>query len=153
MPSSKFWLVCGSILAGLGVALGAFAAHGLDAVLKSVYSETDVRTIAGLSVPATYKYLQDFKTAAEYQLTHSLALLVVGLLARDGSRRSLTVAGWSFLGGIVLFSGSLYVLAVTGIRVLGAITPLGGVLFLVGWSSLAVAAARTGKLEFGMRNE
>lgn len=142
MPSSNFWLVSGSILAGLGVALGAFAAHGVDAVLKSVYSETDMRTIAGLSVPATYKYLQDFKTAAEYQLTHSLALLAVGLLARDGSRRSLTVAGWSFLGGIVLFSGSLYVLAVTGIRILGAITPFGGVLFLIGWASLAVAAMR-----------
>lgn len=153
MPSAKFWLVSGSILAGLGVALGAFAAHGLDGVLKSNYSETDMRTIAGLSVPATWKYLQDFKTAAEYQLTHSLALLAVGLLARDGSTRSLAIAGWSFLGGIALFSGSLYVLAVTGIRVLGAITPLGGALFLIGWASLAVATARIGKLEFGMRNE
>ena len=142
MPNSRFWLVSGSILAGLAVALGAFAAHGLDKVLNSVYSENDVRTIAGLSVPAAWKYLQDFKTAAEYQLTHSLALLVVGLLARDGSRRSLAVAGWSFLGGIALFSGSLYVLAVTGIKVLGAITPFGGVLFLIGWSSLAVAAMR-----------
>ena len=142
MPSAKFWLVSGSILAGLGVALGAFAAHGLDQLLKSVYAETDTRIIAGLSVPATYKYLQDFKTAADYQLTHSLALLAVGLLARDGSRRSLAVAGWSFLGGIVLFSGSLYVLVVTGIRVLGAITPFGGVLFLIGWSSLAVAVSR-----------
>lgn len=142
MPNSRFWMVSGSILAGLAVALGAFAAHGLDAVLKSVYSETDVRTIAGLSVPATWKYLQDFKTAAEYQLTHSLALLVVGLLARDGSRRSLTIAGWSFLAGITLFSGSLYALAVTGVRILGAITPFGGVFFLIGWSSLAVAAMR-----------
>ena len=142
MPSSKLWLVSGSILAGLGVALGAFAAHGLDGVLKSVYAESDVRTIAGLTVPATWKYLQDFKTAAEYQLTHSLALLAVGLLARDGSRKSLTVAGWSFRGGIALFSSSVYVLAVTGIRILGAITPLGGVLFLIGWASLAVAAMR-----------
>ena len=142
MSSSKFWLVSGSILAGLGVAFGAFAAHGLDGVLKSVYAESDVRTIAGLTVPATWKYLQDFKTAAEYQLTHSLALLAVGLLARDGSQRSLTIAGWSFIGGIALFSGSLYVLAVTGVRVLGAITPIGGILFLIGWSSLAVAAMR-----------
>lgn len=140
MPSAKFWLVSGSILAGLAVALGAFAAHGLDQVLKSAYAETEMRVIAGLKVPATWKYLQDFKTAAEYQLTHSLALLAVGLLARDGSQRSLAVAGWSFLGGIVLFSGSLYILAVTGLRVLGAITPFGGVLFLIGWASLAVAA-------------
>ena len=140
MSSAKFWLTSGAIFAGLGVALGAFGAHGLDRVLKSVYPPDEMRSIAGLTVPATWKYLQDFKTGAEYQVTHSLALLVVGLLARDGSRRSLTIAGWSFLLGIVLFSGSLYVLAVTGIRALGAITPLGGVLFLVGWVSLAIAA-------------
>lgn len=141
MPSGRFWLTSGALLAGLAVALGAFGAHGLDRVLKSVYAESDKRIIAGLEVPATWKYLQDFKTAAEYQLTHALALLVVGLLARDRSRKSLTVAGWSFLGGIVLFSGSLYVLVVTGVRVLGAITPIGGVLFLIGWASLAVAVA------------
>lgn len=142
MSSAKFWLTSGAILAGLGVALGAFGAHGLDRLLKNVYSPEDVRTIAGLTVPATWKYLQDFKTGAEYQLTHSLALLVVGLLARDGSRRSLTIAGWSFLFGIVLFSGSLYVLAVTGVKAWGAITPLGGILFLVGWIGLAIAACR-----------
>lgn len=141
MPSGRFWLTSGAILAGLAVALGAFGAHGLDSVLKSVYAESDKRVIAGLEVPASWKYLQDFKTAAEYQLTHALALLAVGLLARDCSRRSLTVAGWSFIGGIVLFSGSLYVLVITGVRVLGAITPLGGVLFLIGWASLAVAVA------------
>ena len=141
MPSGRLWLTSGAILAGLAVALGAFGAHGLEPVLKSVYAESDKRIIAGLEVPATWKYLQDFKTAAEYQLTHALALLAVGLLARDHSRRSLTVAGWSFIGGIVLFSGSLYVLVITGVRVLGAITPLGGVLFLIGWASLAVAVS------------
>lgn len=136
----RLWLTSGSVLAGLAVALGAYAAHGLDPVLKAVYSESDVRVLGGLSLPAAYKALQDFKTAAEYQLTHALALLAVGLLAREGSRRLLTIAGWSFVGGIVLFSGSLYVLSITGIRGWGAITPFGGVLFLVGWASLAVAA-------------
>jgi len=55
--------------------------------LKNVYPSDDFRTIAGLTVPATWKYLQDFKTGAEYQLTHSLALLAVGLLSRDRPRR------------------------------------------------------------------
>ena len=141
MSSAKFWLTSGAILAGLGVALGAFGAHGLERVLQQVYSPEETRMIAGLQVPATWKYLQDFKTGAEYQMTHSLALLAVGLLARDGSRRSLTIAGWSFLLGIVLFSGSLYVLSVTGVKTLGMITPIGGVFFLMGWVSLAVAAA------------
>lgn len=141
MPSGRFWLTIGAVFAGLAVALGAFGAHGLDQVLKSVYAESDKRIIAGLEVPASWKYLQDFKTAAEYQLTHALALLAVGLLSRDRSCRSLALAGWSFIGGIVLFSGSLYILAVTGIRALGAITPFGGVLFLVGWASFAVAVS------------
>jgi uncharacterized membrane protein YgdD (TMEM256/DUF423 family) len=143
MATPRFWLLSGSILAGLGVALGAFAAHGLEGVLQSVYAESDVRTIAGLSVPASWKYLQDFKTAVEYQLTHALALLAVGLLAREHVSRSLSVAGWSFIGGIALFSGSLYLLVLSGVKVLGAITPIGGVLFLIGWASLALAVART----------
>ena len=148
MSSAKFWLTSGAILAGLGVALGAFGAHGLERVLQQVYSPEETRMIAGLQVPATWKYLQDFKTGAEYQLTHSLALLAVGLLARDGSRRSLTIAGWSFLLGIVLFSGSLYVLTVTGVKTLGMITPIGGVFFLMGWVSLAVAASHDVQSQF-----
>jgi uncharacterized membrane protein YgdD (TMEM256/DUF423 family) len=53
--------------------------------------------------------------------------------------RALTVAGWLFASGIVLFSGSLYALALTNSRVWGAITPLGGVCFLGGWAALAAA--------------
>ncbi len=147
MNSARFWLICGAISAGLSVALGAYSAHGLDQLLAGVYQPNDFRIVAGMTFPATWKYQQDFKTAVEYQLAHSLALLVVGLLARTRSRRSLSVAGWSFLGGIAFFSGSLYVLAVTGIKILGAITPIGGVLFLIGWTSLAVAAAQDSKVE------
>jgi uncharacterized membrane protein YgdD (TMEM256/DUF423 family) len=65
----------------------------------------------------------------------------VGLLAaapRPG--HALTLAGWAFLAGTVLFSGSLYALAISGQRWLGMITPLGGVGFLVGWLALAAAA-------------
>lgn len=141
MTSAKFWLVSGAILAGVAVATGAFAAHGLERSLATLYPASDTRTIAGLTVPASWKYLQDFKTAAEYQMTHALALLTVGLLSRNAARRSLTIAGWSFLLGIALFSGSLYVLVLTGQRVWGMVTPFGGVLFLIGWASLAIGAA------------
>ncbi len=145
--SGRMWLVSGALLAGLAVVTGAFAAHGLEKPLTTMYLATETRVIAGLTVPASYKYLQDFKTAAEYQMTHALALIVVGLLTRQvGSRRSLTVAGWSFLLGIVLFSGSLYVLVLSGVRAWGAVTPIGGVLFLIGWGSLAVAVVRNDPL-------
>lgn len=138
MGRSRLWLVSGAVLAGLAVALGAYAAHGLDRVLAKVYLPSDMRLVSGMSVPATWKYQQDFKTGAEYQLAHALALLIVGVLSRNDSRRLLSVAGWSFLGGIGLFSGSLYLLATTGVRMLGAITPFGGILFLIGWTSLAI---------------
>ncbi len=142
-PTAKFWLCCGAVLAGLAVALGAFAAHGLEKSLLILYPPSETRTIAGLTVPAAWKYLQDFKTGAEYQLTHAIALLVIGLLARDGSRRALEVAGWSFLLGSVFFSGSLYALTLTGVKAWGAVAPMGGILFLVGWASLAVAVTRS----------
>lgn len=138
--SSSRWLVVGSILAGLAVALGAFAAHGLDKVFVEKY-QGQTRVVAGETVPLSKKFLNDFKTGAEYQMYHSLALLSVGLLAARRRSRRLTAAGVSFTLGIVLFSGSLYVLTLTGVTKWGMVTPLGGVAFLVGWSLLALEAA------------
>jgi len=64
------------------------------------------------------------------------------VVARSAST-ALTVAGFSFLVGMLLFSGSLYTMVLTGVRALGAVTPLGGLAFLVGWAALAWAALRT----------
>ena len=71
---------------------------------------------------------------------HGLGLLAVGLLSMRRPSKSLQVAGWSFLLGIVLFSGSLYVLTLTGETRWGAVAPIGGVLLIVGWVALAIAA-------------
>ena len=106
-----------------GVALGAFAAHGLKSRL-------------------TAEYLAIFHTGVTYQLVHTLALLGVALLATQISGRLVTWAGVSFAIGILLFSGSLYVLTLTGISKLGIITPFGGLAFLVGWFCLGLAAWR-----------
>lgn len=137
---SRLWLSLGAVLAGLSVAAGAFGAHGLDQVFKEKYAASEQKEIAGQSFRASYKYMQDFKTGAEYQMYHALALIAVGLLSRTRKSRALNIAGWSFLVGIVLFSGMLYALTITGVRALGAIVPLGGVSFLVGWASLAIGA-------------
>lgn len=118
----KTFLLLGSINGFLGVALGAFAAHGL----KSKLSEY---------------LLGVFQTGVQYQMTHGIALILVAILCRFFPDSAyLTWAGWCFLGGIVLFSGSLYALSLSGIKVLGAITPIGGVLFLIGWVMLAMHA-------------
>lgn len=121
--SGWIWVRIGAVFGFLGVGLRAFGAHGLKEKLQT------------LDTTAT------FHTATEYHLYHALALLVVGLLAMAGrSGPALSIAGWSFLVGILFFSGSLYAVAVTGYTKLGAITPFGGILFLVGWIALAVAA-------------
>ena len=106
-----------------GVALGAFAAHGLKNRL-------------------TPEYLTIFHTGVTYQLVHTLALFGVALLATQIQGRLITWAGLSFTVGIVLFSGSLYLLTTTGISKLGIITPFGGLAFLIGWVCLGLAAWR-----------
>ena len=137
--SASRWILIGAISGGLSVGLGAFAAHGLDKVFVEKYAG-QTRVVAGETMPLSKKFLNDFKTGAEYQMYHSLALLVVGLLAERRSSRALCVAGGAFTLGIVLFSGSLYVLTLTGVTKWGMVTPLGGGAFLVGWAALAVSA-------------
>lgn len=119
----RLGVLLGAVLAGVAVAAGAFGAHGLRGRLAP-----DMLAI--------------FETGVRYQMYHALALLVVGLLASRAPTPTLTLAGWCFVAGVVIFSGSLYVLALTGTRWLGAITPLGGLAFLAGWALLAMAAWR-----------
>lgn len=130
-------------MAGLAVVFGAFAAHGMDKYVQEKYSDMEPKLVAGQEFAASWKYLQDFETAADYQMYHALGLLVVGLMANSRPTKSLQVAGWCLLTGIILFSGTLYLLVLTGQFWLGAITPIGGVLFIVGWAALAWAATKS----------
>lgn len=114
-------LFLAGVMGFLGVALGAFGAHGLRAFLAGK--------------PDAEQRLAWWQTGAQYHLVHALA---IGLAAAVS-----TAAAWLFLAGIVLFSGSLYLMTLTGKRALGAVTPLGGVFFLAGWIAIAVAAARS----------
>ena len=111
------FLVIGAISGCLVVILGAFGAHGLKDILdeygKSIYEK-----------------------AVLYHMFHTMAILILGLIEKFQSELQLSLAGWAFIFGIILFSGSLYVLAVTGIKSLGMITPIGGVFFIIGWVSL-----------------
>jgi uncharacterized membrane protein YgdD (TMEM256/DUF423 family) len=110
----KFWLLTAAISGFLSVVLGAIGAHTLKNVLddygKSIYEK-----------------------AVLYQMYHTIALFVVGVLQHLFKDTSFSIAGWGFLIGIFLFSGSLYLLATTGVKWFGAVTPFGGVAFLFGW--------------------
>ena len=116
----KTFLLAGAIAAFLGVAFGAFGAHGLRTRISP-------------------DMLAVFETGVRYQMYHALALLVTGLILARMDGWLIHLAGWAFVVGIVLFSGSLYALALTGTSMFGAITPIGGVAFLLGWACLIVA--------------
>jgi uncharacterized membrane protein YgdD (TMEM256/DUF423 family) len=122
----RLWLGAGAINGLISVAMGAFAAH----VLKD-------------RLPA--EALDWVRTGSTYEMWHALALVGVALLSGRGAGKALTLAGWSFLAGCVLFSGSLYLLALTGWQGFAFVTPFGGIAFLVGWAALAWTAIASPK--------
>ena len=125
----KIFLIIGTILGGLAVALGAFGAHGLK---KLVNAET----------------VASYQTGVQYQIYHALALVMIGILAERISSSFINYAGFLFIAGIVFFSGSLYLLA--SFRAMNKlvptfiypITPLGGLLFILGWIMLLIAVIK-----------
>lgn len=111
----------------LVVAIGAFGAHALDAVLTAEQSDV-------------------YQTGVQYHMFHLTGLLLAGLQRNWQVRGNyVRTAAWLFQIGIVLFSGSLYLLAITGSSWLGMITPLGGIAFLGGWSALLWALIKQGR--------
>ncbi|MEH6453596.1 MAG: DUF423 domain-containing protein [Psychromonas sp.] len=116
-------MVIASLLGATGVALGAYASHGLASW-------------------ATIKQTEYFQLAVTYQLFHALALLAVSTLTIIFDNVFLTVSKIAFVLGIVFFSGSLYLYVFTGTKILGAITPIGGLLLIIAWLSLAIAVIR-----------
>lgn len=121
----RAFLVIACLLGLLGVALGAFGSHALRSRLSP-------------------EQLAQFETGVRYQLWHALSLFVVVWFRTVGPDQiTESIAGVTFIAGVVLFSGSLYLLATTGVRRWGAFTPVGGVSLLVGWACLAVAGVST----------
>ncbi len=116
----------GAFIALLGVAFGAFGAHGL----KSILSE---------------HMLEVFHTGVRYQMYHAFGLIVAGGALAVYELSHFRWATWSFLTGIVLFSGSLFIMSLTGVRWLGAITPLGGLFFILGWLFLTIGFWKVAK--------
>jgi uncharacterized membrane protein YgdD (TMEM256/DUF423 family) len=126
---NKKFITIGAILGAITVALGAFGAHGLK---KIVPAET----------------VQTFQTGVQYQMYHTLALILTGLLYEKCYQKLARVAGILFIIGIILFSGSLYLLTyfnateTVGMEKFGLITPFGGLAFIAGWLFLFLAATR-----------
>ena len=106
-------ILIAAVLGLVGVAAGAFGAHGLREHV-------------------TPQALEIWKTGAHYQQVHAVAMLALCMPAGEWTRAR-AVATVAFTVGIVIFAGTLYGLTLGGPRILGAVTPLGGLSLMAGW--------------------
>jgi uncharacterized membrane protein YgdD (TMEM256/DUF423 family) len=113
----RIWLSMAALEGLMGVAGGAFGAHGV----------ADPKAKAWL------------ETGGHYQLIHAVAVFACFAALKLLGARAAGAAAWLFLGGALIFSGSLYLMALGAPRILGAVTPIGGTLLLAGWAILAWA--------------
>lgn len=146
----KRFLVFGGFSGAMAVAFGAMGAHFLKSKIETgSITETN---------------LQTFETAVKYQIYHSIAILIVVLLADKFKDKTVVSpsaklrinsteplfqkAGYCFMLGIVFFSGSLYLLStanllgLSNVKWLGPITPIGGLFFITGWILLGLAGLK-----------
>ena len=119
----RIFFVLGAMSASIGVAAGAFGAHGLKSRISA-------------------EMLTTFEVGVRYQMYHAFALIFAALAQAKWPSLLVKTSGWLFVIGTILFSGSLYLLSVSGIKWFGAITPIGGLAFLAGWVCLAWAVWR-----------
>lgn len=123
---ARLWIGFSGVFGFTAVAFGALGAHALEHRL----SEIDI---------------ERFETAVRYQMWHALALCAVAWLATKWQKKPpliVTIAGWSFVLGIVLFSGSLFAFSITGISGFALVTPVGGTLLMTGWLAIFLCAFR-----------
>jgi uncharacterized membrane protein YgdD (TMEM256/DUF423 family) len=119
VPLARRCIAAGAVLMLLGVVLGAFGAHVLQAQLAP-------------------ERLASFQTGVHYHLLHALGLVAVGLVAQLGpAGERLRWSARLMLAGIALFSGSIYLMTAGAPRALGMVAPLGGVSFMAAWLLLA----------------
>jgi uncharacterized membrane protein YgdD (TMEM256/DUF423 family) len=112
-----------SFIGGLGVVLGAFAAHGLKPLL---------------SVSA----FESFNTGIRYQMYHAFLLFFLAVTTHITSKQK-SILYTLILIGVLVFSGSIYVLATNDLtsfnfKVIGFITPIGGLFLIASWVLLFV---------------
>ena len=131
-PLARRWIAIGSVLAAIGVGLGAFGAHLLG----------DILTRAGFAGDDLARRSSIFETAVRYQIFNAIALVLTGLALERRESACWRFAAWAFLAGILLFSGLLKVMTFADPKWnwLGAVVPFGGVSMIAGWLALGIGA-------------
>lgn len=116
-------IALGGLLAALGVAAGAIGAHLLEGRLEP-------------------RQFAAYQSAVRYQTIHAVGLVLVGLMVSVRADWPLSLAGWAFLAGVLLFSGGIYLWLATGAKLWVVPVPFGGVAFILGWLAVALAGWR-----------
>ena len=118
--TSTIFITSASLLLLAGTILGALGSHALTDRL-------------------TPQKLNSWELAVQYQMAHSLGIILIAILYEQTLRPLLRWAGALMLAGIFLFSGSIYATALGAPAALGQIAPYGGSSFMLGWLLLAIA--------------
>ena len=116
---NKKHIIISAVMGALGVAFGAFGAHGLKNIL-------------------TPELIETYKTGILYHLIHAVVLLAISL----NTKYNLKLSFYFILAGIFLFSFSLYAYTLTGITTFAKITPIGGTSLILGWIFILVVVLR-----------
>jgi uncharacterized membrane protein YgdD (TMEM256/DUF423 family) len=116
-------ILLASLIGGVAVVLGAFAAHGLKPLL---------------AVSA----FDSLGTGIRYQMYHAFLLFYIGSTSRLNNKQQ-SILYKLILSGVLLFSGSIYLLSTNDLtsfnfKVIGFVTPLGGLFLITSWILLFV---------------
>ena len=118
------FIAIGALFCFLGLVAGALGAHALKGLLDKLGGA------------------DNYLLATEYMFYHGLGLIAAGLLKDRGFPVPVTLAGWLFVCGSILFQGNLYLIALADFRTFQSLTPIGGICLMAGWLALAIAAVR-----------
>ena len=130
---SRYIAIAAAITGALGIAIGAFGAHGLESLFES----------RGYDAAFAAKRSNQFEVGVRYHLLQSAMLLALAAIPW-GSQRWRRWSMRMSLIGQTLFCGSLYLLVLTNTPKLGAITPLGGVCLIFSWLMLLPMCWKSG---------
>ena len=119
----KYLMVFVGISGCFSVLFGAWLAHGGQVLALIVQSS--------------------LKTALQYQLFHTLALLASLMWAMSKSPTKILIAACvGFFIGILCFSGTIYIKTFFSVAIIGKLTPLGGIALAVAWVLLSIESIK-----------
>ncbi|EDP71177.1 hypothetical protein FBALC1_01797 [Flavobacteriales bacterium ALC-1] len=124
---NKKLLITGSVLGILGIALGAFAAHGLEKLVGADAIKT-------------------FETGVRYQIYHAFFLLIIGSSSFVNLKLKKIIL-YLVIIGVIFFSGSIYGLATNELsnfdfKAIALITPVGGLSLIIAWIVMLIGIIR-----------